>query len=95
MQQNRAQQAQNKSKSSIYANPKMQLRKPQSAPTVDLNGKYKEVCYASSCSKPKSATFYNFITKQYYCESCAKKLEAEANKAGMSVFDNLTPKVLN
>ena len=39
-----------------------------------MKGQYGEECNITACQKPNSAFWYNHFNNQYYCESCANRL---------------------
>ena len=39
-----------------------------------MKGQYGEECNITACQKPNSAFWYNHLNHQYYCESCANRL---------------------
>lgn len=39
-----------------------------------MKGQYGEECNITACQKPNSAFWYNHFNHQYYCESCANRL---------------------
>lgn len=39
-----------------------------------MKGQYGEECNITTCQKPNSAFWYNHFNHQYYCESCANRL---------------------
>lgn len=45
-------------------------------------GQQGKSCFTVSCQKPKSATNYNVVTKHYYCDACAEKMQERADRQG-------------
>ena len=39
-----------------------------------MKGQYGEECNITACQKPNSAFWYNHLNHQYYCQSCANRL---------------------
>jgi len=42
-----------------------------------MKGNFNEECNITSCQKPNSATWYNYSTRKYYCQSCAIRLNTD------------------
>ena len=51
----------------------------------ELKGKYGKNCNRTSCQRPQ-ATWYNFGSYSYYCESCALMLNEENNRESMRLL---------
>jgi len=48
-----------------------------------------ENCNRTACQKPKSANYYNTVTRKWYCLQCAREIEKSANRDGMSFYPAL------
>lgn len=52
---------------------------------VDLKGVFNGNCNREACQSP-GATFYNFSTERYYCQSCARLINDANRTQAMELY---------
>lgn len=49
-------------------------------------GQFGKGCNRTACEEAKGADWYNFSTREFYCEECARKINYHNDKEALAMF---------